>query len=146
MDDRVLDPDGARQRLEAWKGRIDKLAADTKTMSDRFESLRVTATDPEGIAEVTVDSAGALVDLRLTRQMERSTPEVVARAVMDTIRRAKAELADRSEKIIEDTVGTESHAARAIAQRVGQRLRAPAQDTASRDRDEDDRTDDLSWR
>jgi len=144
-----MDPDGARQRLEAWKGRIDKLATDTKAMSDRFESLQVTATDPEGIAEVTVDSAGSLVGLRLTRQMERSTPEVVARTIMDTIRRAKAELADRSQEIIEETVGTESHAARAIAQRVGQRLRGPEPDAAPRDRDDstdDDNTDELSWR
>ncbi|SCE66560.1 hypothetical protein GA0074695_0151 [Micromonospora viridifaciens] len=28
----LLDPDGAMDRLAAWKGRIDKLATDTKTM------------------------------------------------------------------------------------------------------------------
>jgi len=156
MDNRVLDPEGARQRLAAWKGRIDKLAADTKTMSDRFQELRVTRSDPEGIAEVTVDSTGALVGLRLTRQMERSTPEAVARTIMDTIRAAKTELADLSQEIIAETVGTESDAARAIAERVGEQLRPrdDADDAAgtvdirdpSRADDDDDDGDELSWR
>ena len=42
---------------------------------------------------------------------------------MTTIRAAKAELADRTQEIIAETVGTESAAARAIAERVGQHLR-----------------------
>lgn len=124
MDKRILDPEGARERLEAWKGRIDKVAADTKAMSDRFQALQVTATDRAGMVEVTVDSSGALVGLRLTDKIERVAPTDIASTIMDTIRQAKAELADRSQEIIEETVGTESPAAREIAERVGQHLRA----------------------
>jgi DNA-binding protein YbaB len=123
MDNRTLDPDDARERLAAWKGRIDRLAADTKAMSERFEQLQVTTRDPGGLTEVTVDSTGGLVALRLTREIERATPDEVADTIMRTIRAAKAELADRTEEIIEDTVGTESAAGRAIAERVGQQLR-----------------------
>jgi hypothetical protein len=83
----------------------------------------VTSTDPRGMAEVTVDNTGALVGLRLTREIERVSPEEVASTIMRTIRTAKTELADRSQEIIEDTVGTESAAARAIADRVAQQLR-----------------------
>ncbi|MET8911545.1 YbaB/EbfC family nucleoid-associated protein [Micromonospora sp. NPDC004551] len=119
----VLDPDGAMDQMRGWKGRIDKLAADTKVMSDRLQELRVTAEDDNGLAEVTVDSAGALRDLRLGRQIQRVSPEVVAQAVMDAIRRAKEQLAERSQEIIAETVGTESAAARAIAERVGRQLR-----------------------
>ncbi|HEV7651761.1 MAG TPA: YbaB/EbfC family nucleoid-associated protein [Actinophytocola sp.] len=126
MDNRTLDPDDARERLAAWKGRIDKLAADTKAMGDRFSQLEVTTRDPGGLAEVTVDSTGGLVALRLTREIERVTPDEVADTIMRTIRAAKAEIADRSEEIIEETVGTESAAGRAIADRVGQQLRARA--------------------
>lgn len=121
----VLDPDGARERLSAWKGRIDKMAADTRAMSDRLQQLRVTAADDNGLVEVTIDSAGALVDLRLGRQIQRVAPEVVARTIMDTIRDAKGQVADRSQEIIAETVGTGSAAARAIAERVGQQLRGP---------------------
>lgn len=119
----VLDPDGAMDQMRAWKGRIDKLAADTKAMSDRLQELRVTTEDDNGLAEVTVDSSGALLDLRLGRQIQRVSPEVVAQAVMDAIRRAKGQLAERSQEIIAETVGTESAAARAIAERVGRQLR-----------------------
>jgi DNA-binding protein YbaB len=119
----LLDPDGARDRLAAWKGRIDQLAADTKAMSDRLQELRVTVADGNGLAEVTVDSAGALVDLRLGQRIQRVAPDVAARTIMETIREARRQLADRSQEIIAETVGTESAAARAIAARVGQQLR-----------------------
>ncbi|MEU5940095.1 YbaB/EbfC family nucleoid-associated protein [Micromonospora sp. NPDC047548] len=121
----VLDPDSAMERLSAWKGRIDKVAADTKSMSNRLQQLRVTAADGNGMVEVRIDSVGALVDLQLGRQIQRVAPDVVARTIMNTIREAREKLADRSQEIIAETVGTESAAARAIAERVGQQLRGP---------------------
>ncbi|WP_026454784.1 YbaB/EbfC family nucleoid-associated protein [Saccharomonospora iraqiensis] len=124
MDDSILDPDGAREKLAAWKGRIDELAADTRTMSTQLQEVRVTATDPDGLVELTVDSTGALVDLTLTDRMERTRPDVVARTIMATLARAKNQLADRSREIIADTVGTESPAARAIAESVENQLRS----------------------
>jgi DNA-binding protein YbaB len=124
----VLDPDGAMDRLAAWKGRIDQLAADTKTMSDRLQELRVTASDANGMVEVTIDASGALVDLWLGPRIQRFAPEVVSRTVMETIRAAKSTLAARSQEIIAETVGTESVAARAIAERVGEQLRGPDPD------------------
>ncbi|MEU5940488.1 YbaB/EbfC family nucleoid-associated protein [Micromonospora sp. NPDC047548] len=119
----MLDPDGATERLAEWKGRINQLAADTKAMSDRLQDLRVTAADGNRLVEVTVDSAGGVVDLWLGQRIQRVAPDVVARTIMDTIRAARRQLADRSQEIIADTVGTESAAARAIAERVGQQLR-----------------------
>jgi DNA-binding protein YbaB len=123
MDDRVLNPDEARQRLAQWKGRIDKLAADTQAMADQFQQLQVTRKDRDGMAEVTVDSSGSLVGLRLTSEIERASPDVVAATIMSTIREAKAELANRSQEIIAETLGPESAAGKAIAERVGQHLR-----------------------
>ncbi len=157
MDDRVLTPDGARERLEAWKGRIDKLAADTKAMSDRFQQLQVTRKDRDGMVEVTVDSSGSLVGLRLTREIERSSPDVIAGTIMSTIREAKAELAGRTREIVAETVGTESAAGRAIADRVGRQLLGERDETAppahagsprddGRDGDDDDGIDLNLWR
>lgn len=156
MDNRVLNPDDARQRLEAWKGRIDKLAADTQAMSDRFGQLQVTKMDPNGMTEVTVDSSGSLVNLRLTREIDRSSPDVIAATIMSTIRSAKAELADRTQEIIAETVGTESPAARAIAERVGEHLRrepgepddeaAPQPTARPRDNEDEADNDPNIWR
>ncbi|MEV0705886.1 YbaB/EbfC family nucleoid-associated protein [Saccharopolyspora sp. NPDC050389] len=131
MDGNILDPDGARERLAAWKGRIDKLAADTQAMSDRLQEVRVTASDPNGLAEVTIDSTGALVDLQLTSRIQRAAPDAVAQAIMATLGDAKNKLADHSQEIIAETVGTESPAARAIADSVERHLRSdPAPEPA----------------
>ncbi|MGW5052729.1 YbaB/EbfC family nucleoid-associated protein [Actinokineospora sp. NPDC004072] len=123
MDGAILDPGGAREHLAAWKGRIDKMAQDTEAMRQRLQELRVTARDPNGLAEVSVDSTGALVDLRLTDRIGRVAPEVVAQAIMSTLGAARGTLADRSREVIAETVGTESPAAKAIAESVDRHLR-----------------------
>jgi DNA-binding protein YbaB len=120
----ILDPDGAREQLEAWRGRIDRLAADTKSMSDQMQQLRVTAKDRDGVVEVTVDSSGSLVDLKLQR-VARISGEELARTIMDTVREAKRQVAARSLEVIESTLGTDSPAARGIAERVRDHLTPP---------------------
>ncbi len=123
MDGTILDPDGARAHLAAWKGRIDKMAQDTEAMRQRLQDLRVTASDPNGLTEVSVDSTGALVGLRLTERIGQVAPDVVARTIMATLGEARNRLADQSQEVIADTVGTESAAARAIAESVDRHLR-----------------------
>ena len=118
----ILDPDGAREQLEAWQGRIDRLAADTKAMSDQLQQLRVTAADRDGVVEVTVDSSGSLIDLKLNPRMARVSSDALARTIMDTVREAKRQVAARSQEVIESTLGTDSPAARGIAARVRERL------------------------
>ncbi|MEU8257849.1 YbaB/EbfC family nucleoid-associated protein [Micromonospora inaquosa] len=119
----LLDPGGAMDRLAEWKGRLDQLATATDAMSERIQELRVTVADGNGLVEVTVDSVGALVDLHLGQRVQRVAPDVVARTIMTTIAAAKRQLADRAQEIVGDTLGTDSPAARAIAERVGQQLR-----------------------
>ncbi|MFS8097057.1 YbaB/EbfC family nucleoid-associated protein [Lentzea alba] len=142
MDERILDPDGARERLAAWKGRIDKLAADTKSMSEQLQGLRVKAGDPEGMAEVTIDSTGTMVDLKLTDRIGKATPETVAATIMATLNTARRQLAERSKEIVADTVGTESAAAKAIVDSVSRNLGAeqPARPKPAQDDDQAERT------
>lgn len=123
MDGTILDPDGAREHLAEWKGRIDRMARDTEAMRQRLQDLRVTASDPNGLTEVSVDSTGALVGLRLTERIRQVAPDVVARTIMATFGEARNRLADQSKEVIAETVGTESPAARAIAESVDQHLR-----------------------
>lgn len=135
----ILDPNTAHERLAAWKGRIDKLAADTQAMSTRMRGLRITASDPAGLAEVTVDSTGMLVDLRLTDRIHRATPTTVAQAVMATLRDARNKVAERSQEIITETMGADSAAGRAIADSVGRQLRGgPAPGRTGDPDDEED--------
>ncbi|APU15382.1 MULTISPECIES: YbaB/EbfC family nucleoid-associated protein [Actinoalloteichus] len=138
MDESILDPGGARARLAAWKGRIDKLAADTQAMSDRFQAVRITANDSTGLTEVTIDSTGALVDLKLTDRIQRVAPAVVAQTIMATLGEARTRLAERSQEIIAETVGTESATARAVSDSVGRHLRGDPPPKRPSAPDEDD--------
>jgi DNA-binding protein YbaB len=118
-------PEEARDRLAAWKGKIDQLAADTQAMSDQMQALRVTVSDPNHMVTVTVDSSGTLLDLQLTERSRRVELQHVSQTIMDTIRDAKAQVAERAKEIIESTLGGESAAGRAIAERVRSQLMPP---------------------
>lgn len=122
MDDQLLTPGGARERIAAWQGRIEKLAADTRAMGERMGALRVTAADRHRTVEVVLDSTGALVDLKLSRRASTVAPDALARTIMATVGEARAKLADRAGEVIADTLGTESQAARGIAASVRARL------------------------
>jgi DNA-binding protein YbaB len=122
-DENILDPDAAGAYLEDWQRRVERKAAETQTMSDRLSALRVTTTDDNGLTEVTIDANGALVDVRFTDRIQRVAPDAVARAVMSAIHDARRKAADQSRQIVTETMGEQSIAAQAIAERVEQRLR-----------------------
>ncbi|MFF5294359.1 YbaB/EbfC family nucleoid-associated protein [Paractinoplanes globisporus] len=129
-----LDPDASREYLRSWKENVDRMAARAAAMSERMERLRVTARDGNGLAEVTIDSAGVLVGLELTDRIHRVEPAVVARAVMSALRDARAKAADRAHDIAVETMGPDSLSARTTADRMRQALERP--DRAAADEDE----------
>ena len=122
-----LDPDSARDYLRSWQQRVDSLAARTQAMSDRISELRTSAKDGNDLAEVTVDSGGVLIDLKLTPRIQRFEPDVVSRAVMSALRAARAKAAGEAREIAVDMMGPESLAARTIGDRM-QQLLDPAPD------------------
>jgi DNA-binding protein YbaB len=124
----LLDPEGAQENLRSWKKRIDRMAADTQAMSDRLGRLRVTAADGSGLAEVTIDSTGALVGVRFGAGIQRVEPEAVARAVMSALRSAKRTAAERSRQIITETMGSDSVAGQTLAERMDRQLRGEHDD------------------
>ncbi|WP_067498982.1 YbaB/EbfC family nucleoid-associated protein, partial [Actinoplanes sp. TFC3] len=124
-DGGLLDPDQATAYLQDWKGRVDRMAAGTKAMSNRLNELRVSAEDDNGLAQVTIDSTGALTGVRFTDRISRVAPEAVARAVMGAMHNARREAAERSRHIVTQTMGPDSTAGRTIADRLEQQLLRP---------------------
>lgn len=124
-DGGLLDPDSSHAQIAQWRERVDRMAVDTKAMSDRLQEVRITASDGNGIVEVTIDANGRLMDLRLSDRIRRLGPEVVARTIMQTINAATGQVAERAQQIIADTIGTQSPMAREISERVGRQLRPP---------------------
>lgn len=120
-----LDPDASREYLRSWKEKVARTAERAADMREQMERLRVTARDANGLAEVTIDSAGVLVGLEFTDRIHRFGPEVVARAVMSALREARAEAADRVHDIAVETMGPDSQSARIIADRMRQVLERP---------------------
>jgi DNA-binding protein YbaB len=114
MDFPPIDPESARARLAQWKERTDQMAADTQALAAQVQVLRVTATDPNELAEVTVDHTGSPVDLVFSSRIKRIPEEAVAYAVLEAIRAAKLQLAEQSREIVESTVGAESPAGKAF--------------------------------
>ncbi|WP_305788661.1 YbaB/EbfC family nucleoid-associated protein [Symbioplanes lichenis] len=114
----ILDPDQASAYLQRWKGRVDRLAANTQEMSARLGRLRATAGDGEGFVEVTVDSTGVLVDATFTERIQRYGPEVTARALMRAIRAARRKAGEEARAVVVETMGADSPAGQAITARL----------------------------
>ncbi|MEU4243237.1 YbaB/EbfC family nucleoid-associated protein [Actinoplanes sp. NPDC026619] len=122
MTEGLLDPDGAMGYLRDWKSRVDRMAADTQAMSDRLTSMRVTATDDNKLATVTIDSTGVLVDVEFAERIQRVAPDAVSRAVLSALRSARLSAARLSRQIVAETIGDDSVAGRAIAERMEKQL------------------------
>ena len=126
----LLDPDAAMDYVRGWQGRIDRMAADTRAMNERLGQLRVSARDSNGLVEVTIDSTGVLVDVTFTDRIQRFAPDVVSRAVMSALGEARRTATERSTRIVTETMGGDSVAARTIAARLEQRLRGEGDSSA----------------
>ncbi|GLW34644.1 YbaB/EbfC family nucleoid-associated protein [Actinoplanes regularis] len=114
----LLEPGMALERIAAWQNEIDELVTRTRTMSDRLSALRVTTSDPRRIVEITIDTQGALLDIRFGPHLPQHDPGAVARTVLATLRDARRQAADQTRRIILETVGPESAAAREMMSRA----------------------------
>lgn len=119
----LLDPDTALERIAAWQDDIDKLVTRTRAMSDRLGALRVTASDPRRLVELTIDTQGALTDIRFGPSLGQHGPEALARTVMSTLGDARRQAAEQTRRIIVESIGPDSIAAREMLSRIAERLR-----------------------
>ena len=138
MTDAFLDPDSSREYLRSWNTRVQQMQERTQAMSEQIGRLRTTVKDSNDLAEVTIDSSGVLLDLKLTDRIRRFEPEVVARAVLSALREARVIAAGRAREIAVETMGPDSLSARTIGDRLEQLLEAP---DATEDDDRDERND-----
>ncbi|AEV86644.1 hypothetical protein ACWT_5627 [Actinoplanes sp. SE50] len=122
----LLDPDAALDQVRAWQGEIDRMLARTRTMSLRMRELRVTASDPRHLVEVTINSSGALLDIRFGPRLPQYDPVHVARIVMATVQTARRQALRLTREIIDETVGPDSTAAREMIISTAESLGEPA--------------------
>ena len=131
-----LDPDASREYLRSWREDAERKAERAGSMAKQIEQLRTSATDDRNLAEVTVDSAGVLVDLVLTERIHRHEPQAVAQAVMSALRRARMGAAERARDIAVEAMGPDSMSAQVFGDRMQQlqELPDPGEEASGRGR------------
>lgn len=114
MGNPLLDAEDARERLEAWKANASRRAAETQAAGEGLRALRVAATDDYETVEVTVDSSGAMADVRLSARVQRMSLEQTREAILGAYRNARVKLAEAAAEVVRETVGAESATGRAL--------------------------------
>ncbi|MEV4495362.1 YbaB/EbfC family DNA-binding protein [Micromonospora arborensis] len=84
--------DAAQRRLDEWESSLAEQAERAKTLSTRMRGLTGTARNVDRTVEVTVDSAGLLIDLRLDERTRQQSAAGTARQILETTRAAVADL------------------------------------------------------
>src|SRR4051812_5297937 len=84
--------DTAQRRLDEWEASLAEQAERAKTLSARMQGLTGTARNVDRTVEVTVDSAGLLIDLRLDERIRQQSATGTARQILETTRAAGADL------------------------------------------------------
>ncbi|MGC4749638.1 YbaB/EbfC family DNA-binding protein [Micromonospora sp. DT201] len=84
--------DAAQRRLDEWESSLAAQAERAKMLSARMRGLTGTARNVDRTVEVTVDSAGLLIDLRLDERTRQQSAAGTARQILETTRAAHADL------------------------------------------------------
>ncbi|PYC65481.1 hypothetical protein C7C45_28565 [Micromonospora arborensis] len=84
--------DAAQRRLDEWESSLAEQAERAKMLSARMRGLTGTARNVDRTVEVTVDSAGLLIDLRLDERTRQQSAAGTARQILETTRAAGADL------------------------------------------------------
>lgn len=118
-DDAALDAAG--RRLDEWESSLAERAARAKTLSARMRDLTGTARHTERAVQVTVDSSGLLIDLRLDERIRQQPASRTAQQILETTRAAHADLLRQVSAVTAESLGDDA-SARAIVDSYRSRL------------------------
>ncbi|MCG5441507.1 YbaB/EbfC family DNA-binding protein [Micromonospora sp. NIE79] len=89
-DDAALD--AAERRLDEWESSLADRAERAKALSATMRDLTGTARNADRTVDVTVDSTGLLIDLRLDERIRQQPAAHTARQILETTTAARADL------------------------------------------------------
>ncbi|GAA0406833.1 hypothetical protein GCM10009541_57450 [Micromonospora gifhornensis] len=124
--------DATQRRLDEWEASIADRVQRARALSARVSTLTGTAHNADRSVEVTVDSAGQLVDLRLDERIRQQSAARTARQVLATTRAAQADLLRRITTATTETLGDDDPAGPALLHSYRRRL--TGQDAPDADR------------
>ncbi|TDB70814.1 YbaB/EbfC family nucleoid-associated protein [Micromonospora sp. KC723] len=114
--------EAAARRLDSWESSIVERAAQAKALSAQVQQLTGTARSPDLMVEVTVDSAGMLVDLRLDERTRHRPAADTARQILETTRAAYSDLLRQMTEATTGTLGDDDPTAVALVDSYRRRL------------------------
>jgi DNA-binding protein YbaB len=119
------DLNAAAQWVDEWQSSIEERAARARTLSDRVAGMRVSARSRDDLVEVTVDSTGAVVDLRLDERIRDRPATDISQAILAVMRAAQAELAPLVRRAADEEFGADDPTADAIVTSYTRRFSPP---------------------
>ncbi|MFG1777734.1 YbaB/EbfC family DNA-binding protein [Micromonospora sp. NPDC049051] len=114
--------DEATRRLDDWETSVADRATRAKELASRVQALRGTATSPDRAIEVTVDSSGLLVGLRLDERTRQHSAAHTARQILATTQAAHTDLLSRITEATTGVLGAEDPTAAALVESYRRRL------------------------
>jgi DNA-binding protein YbaB len=111
---------------------LDRWATEVQAKADRYGELQrevtavsATALSSDGSVTVSVDSGGAILDLRFTEQLKQLPASRMAEMVLTTMRRAQAKIADQVSEIVRERIGDDPVTADAMVNAYQSRFPDP---------------------
>lgn len=119
--------DGPRTELELerWAAGVAAKAERYQDMQRQVTAVSATETSRDGVVSVTVDSAGAVTDLRITDQVRGMAGADVAQLVLTTMRRAQSRITGQVADIMQATVGDDTQTVDAVVSNFRNRFPEP---------------------
>ncbi|MET8364795.1 YbaB/EbfC family DNA-binding protein [Micromonospora sp. NPDC005194] len=102
--------DAAGRRLDEWESSLAERAERAKTLSARMQDLTGSARNADRTIDVTVDSAGLLIDLRLDERIRQQSAARTARQILDTTRAARTDLLRQVADVTAESLGDDASA------------------------------------
>ncbi len=128
------DPSEVERGLDEWVAGFEQKAARYQELQHRVEEVRLSATSSNGVATVTIDANGNLVDIRFSDRVIQTTPDELRAQVHGALSRAKAQIAARVREAADDTLGPEARdSADRITGYYEQKFGAPGESPPPRD-------------
>ncbi|MFC7712290.1 YbaB/EbfC family DNA-binding protein [Micromonospora lupini] len=107
-DDAALD--ATERRLDEWESSLAERAERARTLSARMQNLTGSAHNADRTVDVTVDSSGLLIDLRLDERSRHQTAALTARQILQTTMAARTDLVRQVGDMAVESLGDDPNA------------------------------------
>jgi hypothetical protein len=123
------DLDDADDWVRSWSAQGPGRPEAALALAERVSVLTATATGADRAIRMTVASSGAMTGLELDDRVQRMTGAELSEEILRVMRRAQSSLTDQVVQAVEETVGADTDAGRAVLESFSQRFPTEPQES-----------------